>query len=39
MTVAPGMISRGKLHLIPKQIKDKKGFSRLFKKQLNQKKP
>ena len=39
MTVAPGMISRGKLHLIPKQIKDKKGFSRLFKNQLNQRKP
>jgi len=39
MTVAPGMISRGKLHLIPEQIKDKKGFSRLFKNQLNQRKP
>ena len=39
MTLAPGMISRGKLHLIPKQIKDKKGFSRLFKNQLNQRKP
>ena len=39
MTVAPGMISRGKLHLIPEQIKDKKGFSRLFKNQLNKRKP
>ena len=39
MTVAPGMISRGKLHLIPEQIKDKKGFSRLFKNQLNKRNP
>lgn len=35
ITVAPGMFSRGKLSILPEQIKDKKGFSRLFKNQKN----
>jgi heterodisulfide reductase subunit C len=39
MTLAPGMISRGKLHMIPEQIKDKKGFSLLFKNQFKNRKP
>ena len=33
ITVAPGMFSRGKLSILPEQIKDKKGLSRLFKNQ------
>jgi hypothetical protein len=27
------MFSRGKLHILPEQIKDRKGLSRLFKGQ------
>jgi len=33
MTTAPGMFSRGKLHIMPERIKDRKGLSRLFKGQ------
>jgi len=37
--LAPGMFSRGKLHILPEQIKDKKGLSRLFKNQFKSRKP
>jgi heterodisulfide reductase subunit C2 len=37
--LAPGMFSRGKLHILPEQIKDKKGLSRLFKNQFKNRKP
>jgi heterodisulfide reductase subunit C2 len=30
-TVAPGMFAKGKLQLIPERIKNRKGFSQLFK--------
>ena len=33
VALAPGMFSRGKLAVLPGQIKDKKSLSRLFKKQ------
>jgi len=33
VTTAPGMFSRGKLHILPERIKDRKGLSRLFKGQ------
>lgn len=33
ITVAPGMFSKGKLSILPEQIKDKKSLSRLFKNQ------
>ena len=38
MTTAPGMFSRGKLHILPERIKDRKGLSRLFKGQTKTKK-
>ncbi len=38
MTTAPGMLSRGKLHILPERIKDRKGLSRLFKGQTKNKK-
>jgi Heterodisulfide reductase, subunit C len=38
ITTAPGMFSRGKLHILPEQIKDKKGLKRLFKNQDKNKK-
>jgi heterodisulfide reductase subunit C2 len=37
--LAPGMFSRGKLHILPEQIKNKKGFSLLFKNQFKHRKP
>jgi heterodisulfide reductase subunit C len=37
--LAPGMFSRGKLHILPEQIKDKKGLARLFKNQFKNRKP
>lgn len=33
VTTAPGMFSRGKLHILPERINDRKGLSRLFKGQ------
>ncbi len=33
ITTAPGMFSRGKLHILPERIKDRTGLSRLFKGQ------
>jgi heterodisulfide reductase subunit C len=36
---APGMVARGKLHILPEQVKDKKGLSHLFKNQFKQRKP
>jgi heterodisulfide reductase subunit C2 len=33
ITTAPGMFSRGKLHILPEKIKDRKVLSRLFKGQ------
>lgn len=38
ITTAPGMFTRGKLHIMPERIKDKKGLSRLFRKQDKDKK-
>lgn len=38
VTTAPGMFSRGKLHILPEQIEDKKGLKRLFKNQDKNKK-
>ena len=34
ITLAPEMFSRGKLHILPEKIKDRKGLSRLFKGQF-----
>lgn len=38
VTVAPEMFSKGKLHILPERIKDRKGLSRLFKGQAKNKK-
>ncbi len=38
VTTAPGMFRRGKLHILPEQIKDKKGLKLLFKNQDKNKK-
>jgi heterodisulfide reductase subunit C2 len=35
VSLAPRMISRGKLHLFPEMIKDKGHLARIFKKQAN----
>lgn len=37
--LAPEMFGKGKLHIFPEQIKDKKGLSRLFKNQFKNRKP
>jgi heterodisulfide reductase subunit C len=34
ITLAPEMYSRGKLHILPEKIKDRKGLTRLFKGQF-----
>jgi len=34
VTLAPEMFAKGKLHLLPERIKDRKGFARLFKFQI-----
>jgi len=36
--LAPEMFSKGKLHILPERIKDRKGLSRLFKGQTKNKK-
>jgi heterodisulfide reductase subunit C len=36
--LAPKMFSKGKLHILPERIKDRKGLSRLFKGQPKNKK-
>ena len=38
VTLAPEMFYKGKLHLLPEQIKDRKGFARLFKDQFKKRK-
>jgi len=38
IALAPEMYSKGKLHLLPEHIKDKKGFARLFKDQFKKRK-
>jgi heterodisulfide reductase subunit C len=38
VTVAPEMFSKGKLHILPERIKDRKSLSRLFKGQTKTKK-
>jgi heterodisulfide reductase subunit C len=38
VTLAPEMFAKGKLHIWPERIKDKKGFARLFKDQFKNKK-
>ena len=37
--LAPEMFSKGKLHILPERIKDRKGFARLFKDQFKKWKP
>jgi len=32
VTIAPGMIAKGKLHFLPEKIKDRKGMSSIFTK-------
>jgi heterodisulfide reductase subunit C2 len=39
VTVAPEMFAKGKLHILPERIKDRKGLSRLFKGQPKNNKP
>jgi heterodisulfide reductase subunit C2 len=34
ITIAPEMFAKGKLHILPEQIKGKKQYARLFKKQV-----
>jgi len=38
LTLAPEMYSKGKLHLLPERIKDRKGLARLFKDQFKKRK-
>lgn len=38
VTIAPEMYFKGKLHLLPERIKDRKGFARLFKDQFKKRK-
>jgi len=38
ITLAPEMFYKGKLHLLPERIKDRKGFARLFKDQFKKRK-
>jgi len=38
VTLAPEMYAKGKLHIWPEVIRDKKGFARLFKDQFKNKK-
>ena len=37
VSLAPKMMSRGKLHLIPEMIKDRSSISKIFKKTINKK--
>ena len=38
VTLAPEMYGKGKLHLLPERIKDRKGLARLFKDQFKKRK-